>query len=72
MRYTSALGLALLMGAVQLIPAAFAAEKDTPQMADSTIAVQSYGSSGDSGTVAGPMAPSFHVPVVEHDPGGRN
>jgi hypothetical protein len=73
MRYALALVLTLVIGGSAMIQGAFAAEKDTPQMAGSTVTAQDYGPS-NPGTVAGPdtMAPSFHVPVVEHDSGSRN
>jgi hypothetical protein len=79
MKYAFAIALALLMGVTELIPATFAAEKDTPQTAGFAAATAAttqyqYGPSvtSDPGTVAGPMSPWFHVPVVEHDSGARN
>jgi hypothetical protein len=75
MRYALAMVLALVIGVSAMIQGAFAAEKDTPQMAGLTVTAQyQYGPSvtSDPGTVAGPMSPWFHVPVIEHDSGGRN
>ena len=71
MRYALAVVLAGLIGVSGMIQGAFAAEKDTSQTAGSTMIAQYYGPS-DLGTVAGPMAPSFHWPVIEHDSGTRN
>lgn len=73
MRYALALVLTLVIGGSATIQGAFAAEKDTPEPAGSMVTAQYYGPS-NPGTVAGPdsAAPWFHVPVVEHDPGGRN
>jgi len=73
MRYALALVLTLVIGGSTIMQGAFAAEKDTPPMADSTVTTQ-YNGPSNPGTVAGPdwMTPSFHAPVIEHDPGGRN
>jgi hypothetical protein len=70
MRYALAVVLAGLIGVSGMIQGALAAEKDTPQMAGSTMTTQYYGPSG-SGTVAGPMAPSFQWPIVEHGTDNR-
>jgi hypothetical protein len=73
MRYALALVLTLVIGGSAMIQGASAGEKDTPQTTGSTVSAQDYGPS-NPGTVAGPgsMTPSFQVPVIEHDPGGRN
>ena len=69
MRYALAMLLALVIGISGLIHSAFAAEHEGPQATVSTVVAQ-YGPA-DPGMVAGPMTPSFQIPVVEHDP-GRN
>jgi hypothetical protein len=75
MRYAVAVVLALVIGGSAMVQGAFAAEKDTPQTAGLGVVAQ-YGSSdsgmADPGSVAGPMAPWFHAPAVEHDSGARN
>jgi hypothetical protein len=65
MRYTLAMVLALVLGVSAMIQTAFAAEHEGPQASVSVITAQ-YGSD-DPGTIAGPMAPTYHVPAVEHD-----
>ncbi len=65
MRYALAMLLALVLGLSGMIQAGFAAEREGPQAPVSTITAQ-YGS-GDSGTIAGPMAPSVPKTIVDHD-----
>jgi hypothetical protein len=75
MRYAVAGILVLVIGTSAMVQGALAAEKDTPQTAGLGVVAQ-YGSSGsgmaDPGAVAGPMAPWFHAPIIEHDSGARN
>jgi len=63
MRYAVAVLLTLGV-AVSGVPAGFAAEREGPQTPAATVAQYD---AGDPGTVAGPTAPGYHVPVVEHD-----
>ena len=69
MRYALAMLMALVLGGSAMIQAVSAADREGPQAPVSTITAQ-YGPS-DPGSIAGPTAPWYHVPVVEHD-GNRN
>jgi hypothetical protein len=65
MRYTLAMLLALVLGVSAMIQASFAAEREGPQTPVSAVTAQ-YGSD-DSGTISGPVTPSYQVPAVEHE-----
>ena len=65
MRYTFAMLLTLVLGVAAVMQPAFAADHEGSQGPASAVVVQYQPT--DPGSVAGPTAPLFRAPVVEHD-----